>query len=107
MYEPAEERRGESNLFVHHDILLPSFPLSLAWMSAGPELGRDQPGNFAAIGTMKPGIEIWNLDVAEQVEPAGTLGGQQTDSTEAPDADADKAAKKKKKKKSKKVRDEV
>lgn len=31
MYEDMDET-GESNLYVHHDIILPAFPLSLAWM---------------------------------------------------------------------------
>ena len=31
VYEDMDET-GESNLFVHHDIILPAFPLSVAWM---------------------------------------------------------------------------
>ena len=31
VYEEADEVGGPSNLYVHHDILLPAFPLSVAW----------------------------------------------------------------------------
>ena len=48
----------ESNIYVHHDIMLPAFPLSLAWMDCRPD-GDPQPGNLAAIGAMSPGIDIW------------------------------------------------
>ena len=75
MYEEADEVGGPSNLYVHHDILLPAFPLSLAWLDCGPS-GRTQSGNLAAVGTMNPGIEIWDLDVIDTVEPVATLGGE-------------------------------
>ena len=48
----------ESNIYVHHDIMLPAFPLSLAWMNCRPS-GDAEPGNLAAVGTMSPGVEIW------------------------------------------------
>jgi len=31
VYEEADEVGGPSNLYVHHDILLPAFPLAVAW----------------------------------------------------------------------------
>ena len=64
-----------SNLYVHHDIPLPSFPLCLALGSAVPSLigssssssnsenENVSAGNFVAVGSFEPGIEIWNLDV--------------------------------------------
>ena len=47
---------AEAALYVHHDILLPSFPLAIEWMSFDP--GEDVKGNFAAIGSMNPVIEV-------------------------------------------------
>ena len=74
------------NLYVHHDITLSAFPLCLAWVGGNPsdvttttqgtkQLGN---GNFCAIGTFKPEIEIWNLDVIEALGPVVTLGGRDT-----------------------------
>lgn len=63
------------NLFVHHDIPLPAFPLCLAH----GQVSRDATtGNFCAVGTFSPGIEIWNLDVLNALEPSCILGGDDT-----------------------------
>jgi periodic tryptophan protein 1 len=35
-------------------------------------------GNFCAVGTFHPGIEIWNLDVLNALEPSCILGGEDT-----------------------------
>ena len=35
-------------------------------------------GNFCAVGTFGPGIEIWNLDVLNALEPSCVLGGEDT-----------------------------
>lgn len=64
----------ETNLYVHHDLLLPAFPLCVAWMNCSPKTGTEEV-NCAAIGTMYPGIEIWDLDCVDAVEPVTTLGG--------------------------------
>jgi periodic tryptophan protein 1 len=63
------------NLFVHHDIPLPSYPLCLAH---GQVSNRGTTGNFCAVGTFSPGIEIWNLDVLNALEPSCILGGEDT-----------------------------
>ena len=35
MYEePGED--GEGNLYVHHNVMLPAFPLSVAWLDCDP-----------------------------------------------------------------------
>ncbi|CAK4079665.1 unnamed protein product [Aphanomyces euteiches] len=72
-----EEDTG--NLYVHHEINLPAFPLALAWMDIAPlppVNGQPVNGSFVAVGTFKSGIEIWNLDVLDVLEPTATLGGE-------------------------------
>lgn len=87
------------NFYVHHDIMLPGVPLCLEWLDfpvGGPaQAGRDS-GNFVAIGTMEPDIEVWDLDVVDSLYPNAILGqgGQKSD-----------ASKKKKKKRSTKAND--
>lgn len=72
----------DGNLYVHHDIALPDFPLCLAWTDCPPFLAPDQSqvsvGNFMAVGTFDPVIEIWNLDVLDPLEPTATLGAKTT-----------------------------
>ena len=74
------------NMYVHHDIALSAFPLCLCWVGGNPtnatttaqgtkQLGN---GNFCAVGTFKPEIEVWNLDVIEALGPVVTLGGRST-----------------------------
>jgi len=63
------------NLYVHHDIPLPAFPLCLAH---GQVSTGGTTGNFCAVGTFNPGIEIWNLDVLNALEPSCILGGEDT-----------------------------
>jgi len=63
------------NLFVHHDIPLPAFPLCLAQGDISPS---GSAGNFCAVGTFSTGIEIWNLDVLNALEPSCVLGGEDT-----------------------------
>lgn len=63
------------NLYVHHDIPLPTFPLCLAH---GQVSTGGVTGNFCAVGSFEPGIEIWNLDVLNALEPSCILGGQDT-----------------------------
>ncbi|KAL4532568.1 hypothetical protein Ndes2437B_g02965 [Nannochloris sp. 'desiccata'] len=107
VYEEADER-GEGNLYVHHAILLPAFPLALAWMDVDPS-GRSSRGNFAAVGSFEPGIEIWNMDVLDAVEPVATLGGADYEAARALAQEAvaaeesGKKDNKKKKKKKKKA----
>jgi len=66
----------QGNLYIHHDIPLPSFPLCLARGQVGGDGSTN--GNFCAVGTFDPGIEIWNLDVINALEPTSVLGGEDT-----------------------------
>ncbi|KAI5798875.1 WD40-repeat-containing domain protein [Geopyxis carbonaria] len=79
------------NLYVHHDIMLPAIPLCLEWLDLPVNTiatDKDARGNFIAIGTTDPDIEIWNLDVVDSMFPDAILG-----------AKGDEKTKKKKKKK--------
>lgn len=35
VYEEADER-GPANLYVHHSLMLPAFPLAVAWLDCDP-----------------------------------------------------------------------
>lgn len=65
----------DSSLYVHHDLMLPAFPLCVEWMNYRPGSNDDTGvANFAAIGTFDPQIEIWNLDCVEKAFPDMILG---------------------------------
>ncbi len=86
----------DGNLYVHHDIYLPEFPLCVAWLDCPPyrvDGGQMKMGNYLAVGTFAPAIEIWNLDVLDPLEPSAILGGE--------DPSASSSGKKKKKKREK------
>lgn len=68
----------EPSLYVHHDVMLPSFPLCVEWFDYnGTETST---GNMAAVGTFDPEIEIWDLDVVDAMYPRAILGQQQNKS---------------------------
>ncbi|PKI74159.1 hypothetical protein CRG98_005397, partial [Punica granatum] len=66
---------GDTNLYVHHEIVLSGFPLCTEWLDC--PLKGGEKGNFIAIGSMDPAIEIWDLDVIDAVVPCLVLGGQE------------------------------
>ncbi|WFD45243.1 rRNA-processing protein [Malassezia psittaci] len=92
----------DQSLYVHHDLLLPAFPLHLEWLDYAPAPVTDAPnqrvagtmGNFVAVGTMDPEIEIWDMDTVEGVYPNAVLG--QKDITSSLDAPAGTGKKKRK-----------
>ncbi|KAK4993274.1 rRNA-processing protein [Elasticomyces elasticus] len=93
------------NLYVHHDIMLPAIPLAVEWldMPVGKDAASkraDGKGNFVAIGTMDPDIEIWDLDTIDCMYPNAVLG----QASDAAPSDPT-TAKRKKKRKSKKIND--
>ena len=84
------------NLYVHHDIMLPAIPLAVEWLDLPVgKVGVDKEGkgNFVAVGTMDPDIELWDLDIIDGMYPNAILGQYSEDSTKS-----DKPKKKKKKK---------
>lgn len=90
---------NDANLYVHHDLMLPSFPLCLEWLDytsarSSADQNTDgaantkQPGavgNFIAVGTMDPEIEVWSMDVVDGMYPDAILGRKgETDALNAP-----------------------
>ena len=70
------------NLYVHHDIMLPDIPLCLEWLDfpvGNTASDPNQAGNFVAVGTMSPDIEIWNLDIVDSILPDAILGQGSSD----------------------------
>ncbi|KIY69076.1 WD40 repeat-like protein [Cylindrobasidium torrendii FP15055 ss-10] len=71
---------SEENLYVHHDLMLPNFPLCLEWLDFPPASSSNNDphktgfGNYIAVGTLDPEIEIWSLDVVEAMYPNSILG---------------------------------
>ncbi|KAI9764563.1 MAG: hypothetical protein M1840_008389 [Geoglossum simile] len=88
------------NLYVHHDIMLPAIPLCVEWLDVpvGKEKAeKEVNGNFVAVGTFDPDIEIWDLDLIDCLYPNAILG-QREETSEG-------RKKKKKRKRSKKAND--
>ncbi|KAK5112458.1 hypothetical protein LTR62_004214 [Meristemomyces frigidus] len=94
------EDTGSGNMFIHHDVMLPAIPLCVEWFDTRPNKATEL-GNFAAVGTMDPDIELWDLDVVDNMYPTAILGQTSHTSTGAPIEPASK----KKKKTSKKAND--
>ena len=95
------------NLYVHHDIMLPAIPLCVEWLDipagktqAGQSVDQSSKGNYVAVGTFEPDIELWDLDTVDSMYPNAILGqGGEEEMV------AETGKKKKKKKKSKKAND--
>jgi periodic tryptophan protein 1 len=49
-------------------------PLCLEWLDFAPSTSGEQRGNFIAVGTLDPEIEIWSLDVVDGIYPDSILG---------------------------------
>ncbi|KAL8829446.1 MAG: hypothetical protein Q9191_002011 [Dirinaria sp. TL-2023a] len=92
------------NLYVHHDVMLPAIPLCVEWIDV--PVGRSAvdsslKGNYVAVGTFDPDIELWDLDTIDSMYPNAILGPGATDSKDDPGL-----GKKKKRKRSKKINEE-
>ncbi|KAI3631068.1 hypothetical protein MIR68_010558 [Amoeboaphelidium protococcarum] len=75
------------SLYVHHDLMLPSFPLCIEPVNfagiksqVGQESALGVAGacrNYCAVGTFNSEVEIWDLNVIDAMYPQMILGGQQ------------------------------
>ena len=86
------------NLYVHHDIMLPAVPLCLEWLDipvSQEGANTEDRGNFVAIGTMDPDIELWDLDAVDRMFPNAILG---TGGEQVPDQQPKKSKRKSRKK---------
>ena len=98
------------NLYIHHDIMLPAIPLCVEWIDlpVGKDIKReaaDSKGNYLAVGTFDPDIEIWDLDTIDSMYPNAILGqGGQTE--ESIEGSKPKKKTSKKSKRSKKMNDD-
>ncbi|KAH9998870.1 WD40 repeat-like protein [Russula compacta] len=93
VYDEATEYLGP-----HHDLLLSSMPLCLEWLDYpvsstafametddDPASSPSQFGNYIAIGTMDPEIEIFSVDLLESVYPDVVLGNPKATAEHVPE----------------------
>lgn len=71
----------DENLYAHHDLMLPAFPLCVEWLdfSPGPDASGAapegaKPGSYVAVGSFDPSIEIWDADLVDGLYPRAILG---------------------------------
>lgn len=67
-----EEGAYEPHTYVHHDLVLPVLPLCTAYTNITLQ---EKSLNLVAVGMFTPGIDIWDVDRVNDLEPLVSLGG--------------------------------
>jgi len=62
------------SLFVHHDLLLGTYPICMEWLPINLKNTGNTSANYVIVGSFLPEIEFWNLDMLDVLEPDLTLG---------------------------------
>lgn len=75
--ESDDEDTYKPHFYVHHDVVLPTLPLCTAVTSI-PRAGNTRL-NLVAVGCFTPGIDVWDVDLVNVLEPAAVLGGYDDD----------------------------
>ncbi|WRT64681.1 uncharacterized protein IL334_001615 [Kwoniella shivajii] len=74
---------ADENLYAHHDLMLPMFPLCVEWLdfpcgesssSNANDSNPHQKGSYVAVGSFDPSIEIWDADLVDGLYPQAILG---------------------------------
>lgn len=91
----SEDGQYIPHTYVHHDIVLPVLPLCTAFTNLSVE---NESLNLVAVGMFTPGIDVWDIDRVNNLEPVVSLGGyeQHLNSSMAASAVARSQRKKKK-----------
>ena len=66
LFDPKEE-----SLYVHHEVMISSFPLNIRWLDCEPTTSAT--GSFAAISTYESFIEVWNMNIRDPMAPRAVL----------------------------------
>ncbi|GAB6029535.1 rRNA-processing protein [Chamberlinius hualienensis] len=63
--------KNAGDLYVHHDIMLPTMPLCVEWIQ-----DETNGENLVAVGGMNSEIDVWDVDITEVLEPSCVLGSK-------------------------------
>ncbi|KAK4522328.1 hypothetical protein GAYE_HPESCF16G0208 [Galdieria yellowstonensis] len=69
----VEDTEDGPHIYPHHDLVLSSFPLSLAWSQVS-SLDRYNCQSCVAVGSLIPQIEIYDASAIDELEPIAILG---------------------------------